>query len=186
MPGFRRAATPFRRLLSCSALSPLLLFLLLLTRSQLTSCALTELEEEYVAVPLAGGARESLKFITSKPHVAGTPGDHEVKRAKGALLCRPSSSSGTQRCKFNNQVFFEKGDGCACVHARRVWFGSNRSAIVTRGSSGQEALEGILRCQCGALYSGVDALFCLLFRPLLLFVAGNFNPAPPSIIPCLS
>lgn len=43
-----------------------------------SSCALTDVEKEYVAVPLASGARESLKYITSKPHVAGTPGDHEV------------------------------------------------------------------------------------------------------------
>lgn len=77
MPGFRRTVTPFLGLFSCSA------FVLLTRFFQRSSCALTELEEEYVAVPLASGARESLKFITSKPHVAGTPGDHEVKRAKG-------------------------------------------------------------------------------------------------------
>lgn len=69
MPECRRAAT---------SRTPFLPALLLLTRVQLGSCALTELEKQYVAVPLASGARESLKFITSKPHVAGTPGDHEV------------------------------------------------------------------------------------------------------------
>lgn len=59
---------------------------LLLVHVQRTSCALTEVEKEFVAVPLASGARESLKFITSKPHVAGTPGDHEVyERTKGVL-----------------------------------------------------------------------------------------------------
>lgn len=78
MPDFRRATTHSRRLSSA--------LLLLLTRVQLSSCALTELEKEYVAVPLASGARESLKFITSKPHVAGTPGDHEVNRAVGHSL----------------------------------------------------------------------------------------------------
>lgn len=82
MPDFRRATTHSRRLSSA-------LLLLLLTRlSQLSSCALTELEKEYVAVPLASGARESLKFITSKPHVAGTPGDHEVNRAVGICAYR--------------------------------------------------------------------------------------------------
>ena len=78
MPDFWRAATP--SLLLFSALALMLMRVL---------GALTELEEEYVAVPLASGARKSLRFITSKPHVAGTPGDHEVKRAKaeGSSSC---------------------------------------------------------------------------------------------------
>eukprot|EP00752_Nemacystus_decipiens_P007436 g6646.t1 len=72
MRDVRRAATPSLRLVS--------VLLQLLTSLELGSCALTELEEEYVAVPLASGARESLKYITSKPHVAGSPGDHEMAR----------------------------------------------------------------------------------------------------------
>lgn len=79
MPGCRRAA---------------LLLVWLQQRLQLGSCSLTDVEKEYIAVPLANGARESLKFITSKPHVAGTPGDHEVNaeprsccKLQGWLVC---------------------------------------------------------------------------------------------------
>ncbi|CAM9175455.1 unnamed protein product [Choristocarpus tenellus] len=43
------------------------------------SCAtLTETESIFMGVPSPQSARESLKFITSKPHVAGTPGDYEM------------------------------------------------------------------------------------------------------------
>lgn len=43
-----------------------------------SSCTLTDLETKFLEVPSADGAREALKFLTSKPHVAGTPGDFEV------------------------------------------------------------------------------------------------------------
>lgn len=54
------------------------LLLLLLLHVQPGSCALTDTEKKFVAIPSPDGAREALEFITSKPHVAGTPGDHEV------------------------------------------------------------------------------------------------------------
>ncbi|CAM9256775.1 unnamed protein product, partial [Laminaria digitata] len=41
--------------------------------------ALTDLERDFIEVPSPDSARESLQFITSKPHVAGSPGDHEVR-----------------------------------------------------------------------------------------------------------
>lgn len=41
--------------------------------------ALTDVESQFIEVPSAEGARESLRFITSKPHTAGTPGDLEVR-----------------------------------------------------------------------------------------------------------
>ncbi|CAM9593134.1 unnamed protein product [Scytosiphon promiscuus] len=41
-------------------------------------CLLTDVERSFLEVPSPDGARESLKHITSKPHVAGTPGDHEM------------------------------------------------------------------------------------------------------------
>lgn len=71
MSGFRRVVTPVVLLLLLSAL-------LLLLHVQPSSCALTDTEKVYLDVPSPNGARESLKYITSKPHVAGTPGDHEV------------------------------------------------------------------------------------------------------------
>ena len=37
-----------------------------------------QVEREFLAVPTAGGARASLQHITSRPHVAGTPGDHAM------------------------------------------------------------------------------------------------------------
>lgn len=40
--------------------------------------SVTEIERRFLDVPSAASARESLKFLTSKPHVAGTPGDYEV------------------------------------------------------------------------------------------------------------
>ena len=33
------------------------------------------IEKEFLAVPTTASARASLKHITSRPHVAGTPGD---------------------------------------------------------------------------------------------------------------
>lgn len=70
MAGFRRVPTST------------LLFLsgLLLLGAKPGYSALTDVEKEFVKVPSPDGARDSLKFITSKPHVAGTPGDHEVSR----------------------------------------------------------------------------------------------------------
>lgn len=53
--------------------------LLLLLHIPRSRCFLTDLERRFLEVPSPEGARESLKHITSKPHVAGTPGDHEVK-----------------------------------------------------------------------------------------------------------
>ena len=44
-------------------------------------CSLTEIESQFVDVPSPDEARISLKHITSKPHVAGTPGDLEVREA---------------------------------------------------------------------------------------------------------
>lgn len=41
--------------------------------------AVTRIEQLFLDVPAPESARESLQFITSKPHVAGTPGDYEVK-----------------------------------------------------------------------------------------------------------
>lgn len=76
---FRRAATPVLLLLSTKVL-----VLLLLVHVQPSSCALTDTEKRYLKVPSADGARESLEFITSKPHVAGTPGDHEVNEHNGS------------------------------------------------------------------------------------------------------
>ena len=35
-------------------------------------------EKAFLAVPSAESARASLKHITSRPHVAGTPGDHAM------------------------------------------------------------------------------------------------------------
>lgn len=57
--------------------SPLLVLLLL--AAQRGFCALTDIERDFIEVPSPDSARESLQFITSKPHVAGTPGDHEVR-----------------------------------------------------------------------------------------------------------
>lgn len=68
MAGFRRVPTP----------ALLISSVLLLSGATPSSCALNDVEREFVKVPSPAGARESLKFITSKPHVAGTPGDHEV------------------------------------------------------------------------------------------------------------
>lgn len=61
-----------------TALSP---FILLVLRSSFG--ALTDIESQFIEVPSADGARESLRFITSKPHTAGTPGDLEVSLACG-------------------------------------------------------------------------------------------------------
>ena len=72
MAGFRRVPAP--ALLTLSAL--------LLVGVGPSSCALTDVEKSFLKVPSADGAREALKFITSKPHVAGTPGDHEVSRQR--------------------------------------------------------------------------------------------------------
>ena len=64
------------------------LLVLLLLSVQRGFCALTDTEKDFIEVPSPDSARESLQFITSKPHVAGTPGDHEVreKRGRGHLL----------------------------------------------------------------------------------------------------
>lgn len=59
-----------------TALSP---FFFLVLRSSFG--ALTDIESQFIEVPSADGARESLRFITSKPHTAGTPGDLEVSLA---------------------------------------------------------------------------------------------------------
>lgn len=70
-PSSRRAA------LVADVLSLLAFTVVLLARPSVGK--LSDIEKKYVDVPSADGARESLKFITSKPHVAGTPGDHEVR-----------------------------------------------------------------------------------------------------------
>ena len=38
----------------------------------------TPAEKEFLSVPSAASARASLKHITSRPHVAGTPGDYAM------------------------------------------------------------------------------------------------------------
>lgn len=46
--------------------------------SQAADAALSREEDVFLSVPTNGSARASLKHITSKPHVAGTPGDLEM------------------------------------------------------------------------------------------------------------
>ena len=48
-------------------------------------CSLTDIESQFVDVPSPDEARLSLKHIASKPHVAGTPGDLEVRRVCGLI-----------------------------------------------------------------------------------------------------
>jgi N-acetylated-alpha-linked acidic dipeptidase len=57
--------------------APLLLVLVLAAAAGAGRAAaeLNSLESAFVAVPNAQRARENLRFITSEPHVAGTPGD---------------------------------------------------------------------------------------------------------------
>lgn len=45
-----------------------------------TSWALTDIEKQFIDVPSPEEARASLKHITSKPHVAGSQGDLEVRK----------------------------------------------------------------------------------------------------------
>lgn len=73
-----RRMTPNTRKAGAPGLPLLLAALLLLARTQPSSCVLSKLERTFVNVPSAEGAREALQHITSKPHVAGTPGDLEV------------------------------------------------------------------------------------------------------------
>jgi len=46
--------------------------------SQAADAAISKEEDIFLSVPTNGSARTSLKHITSKPHVAGTPGDLEM------------------------------------------------------------------------------------------------------------
>lgn len=58
---------------------PAFFFLLSLACLIATSVvSLTDVERTFLDVPSADSARESLRFITSKPHTAGTAGDLEV------------------------------------------------------------------------------------------------------------
>ena len=49
-------------------------------RSLVDTWTLTAEEEAFMAVPNNSSARTSLKYMTSKPHIAGTPGDHEMAK----------------------------------------------------------------------------------------------------------
>lgn len=51
-----------------------------LSRSQALDAQLSSEETLFLSVPSNVSAREHLKYITSKPHVAGTPGDHEMAK----------------------------------------------------------------------------------------------------------
>ena len=42
------------------------------------AATVTPMEKEFLAVPTSNGARTSLEYITSRPHVAGTPGDYAM------------------------------------------------------------------------------------------------------------
>lgn len=57
---------------------------LFLLSAQRSFCALTDTERSFIEVPSPDSARESLQYITSKPHVAGTPGDYEVREGVAA------------------------------------------------------------------------------------------------------
>lgn len=46
----------------------------------LGNCVLSDIEKQFIEVPSPEEARASLKHITSKPHVAGSQGDLEVRR----------------------------------------------------------------------------------------------------------
>lgn len=78
MPNIRQVGAP--------GLPLLLATLLLLVHTQPSSCILSKLEKTFVDVPSAEGAREALQHITSKPHVAGTPGDLEVIKVQKPKL----------------------------------------------------------------------------------------------------
>ena len=52
--------------------------LLLLLLPALTSSKLTSLESAFLEIPTATSAKTSLNYITSKSHIAGSPGDHEM------------------------------------------------------------------------------------------------------------
>lgn len=45
----------------------------------LGNCVLSDVEKQFIEVPSPREARASLKHITSKPHVAGSQGDLEVR-----------------------------------------------------------------------------------------------------------
>ncbi|CAM9748772.1 unnamed protein product, partial [Phaeothamnion confervicola] len=51
-----------------------------LTLIHYSDAALSEIEQQFVDVPGGMSARESLHYITSRPHVAGTPGDWHMAR----------------------------------------------------------------------------------------------------------
>ena len=98
-------------------LTPLTIALPLLLMAQPSVCALADTEKIFIEVPSPDSARESLRYITSKPHVAGTPGDYEVREVvTTAASFRHGSWGGCFGGNYKIVLALTRGDFFLCTN----------------------------------------------------------------------